>query len=343
MVGSQRSRDDAHEVLDATPAPEGYHSEAEMVEAIRAAFHRCEHRSSHAIIGRSVEGRALHAVTIAAPGRVPSDDRPLTMIQGGMHGIEVIGTELALALLDRLTAPELDEACASLLEVSDVTVVPCVNPDGRQTSMASLASKRWYAPGSRRNANRVDLNRNWPRPPGVEDHWLPISGTPNRHLPWYRGASPLSEPECRALLELIEPRPPVAMLDLHSSGQILVYPWTSKVEPPADLDGFRAMVDALRARQTRWRYKAKQSRAWYPIVGSMDDYMYDQFGSLMLTVEIGRPGQSIREHPSRANRSFWFANPVDVAPHLDNDATGCVDALTAAVAYRATRPERPGR
>lgn len=336
MVDSQRSPGSSARKLDATPAPAGYHSEAEMDDAIRTAFDRCEARATHTIIGHSVEGRELHAVTISAPGRTPSDERPLTMIQGGMHGIEVIGTELALALLDRLAATDLDDSAAALLEVSDVTIVPCVNPDGRHTSMASLASTGWYAPGSRRNANRVDLNRNWPRPPGVEDHWLPISGTGNRHLPWYRGETPLSEPECQALLALIEPRPPIAILDLHSSGQILVYPWTSKVEPPVDLDGFRAMIDALRGRQTRWRYKAKQSRAWYPIIGSMDDYVYERFGSLMLTVEIGRPGQSIRDDPRRANRSFWFANPVEVGPHVDNDGTGCIEALTAAVAYRST-------
>ena len=79
----------------------------------------------------------------------------------------------------------------------------------------------------------------------MADHWLPISGTPNPRWPGYRGPEPLSEPESRAILGVLEDRPPVAMLDLHSSGEILIYPWTSKVEPPPDEAGWSRLEHAL--------------------------------------------------------------------------------------------------
>jgi len=331
--------------LDITPAPPGYHSEAQFDAALDHAVAAGGARVVRRRAGHSVHGRPIDALTIAAPGRTPSPDRPHAVIQGGMHGVEVIGTELALALLDLLVDASTPEASA-LLDECDVTVVPCLNPDSRQASLRSVASPR-RLPTPRRNANGVDLNRNWPRPAGVTDHWLPISGTANPRLPWYRGPSPISEPESRAMLAVLDERPPAAMIDLHSSGQILVYPWTSKTEPPADEAGYWQMIDALRSRQQRWRYRAKQSREWYPIIGSLDDYAYDRFGTLLLTVEIGRPAEAVRRDPRRAKGGFWWANPIDVAQHIDNDAAGCLDALLAGVRYRVEVPfapaERAGR
>lgn len=318
--------------LDSTPAPDGYHSEAQMEEAVMAAVDEAGPRARHRVIGHSVEGRPLHAITVAAPDRTPDRSRPHALIQGGMHGVEVIGTEVALHLLRFLTQPGPAGSVATLLDLADVTVVPCVNPDGRQASMRSVASPR-RLPTPRRNTSGVDLNRNWPRPSGVGDHWLPIAGTPNPRLPWYRGPEPLSEPESRAVLSVLEDRPPAAMLDLHSAGEILIYPWTSKAEPPPDEAGFWQMIDAFRARQT-WRYTAKQSREWYPIIGSLDDYAYERFGTLLLTVEIGKPAEAVRTQPRRWKGGFWWANPIDPQHHAANVDAGCFDALTAGVRYR---------
>jgi len=321
--------------IDITPPPPGYHSEAQLEAAVDAAAGRGGARVERRVIGQSVEGRPLHAVTVAAPGRTPDRGRPLAVVQGGMHGIEVIGTELALHLLDLLTADRPGPSAATLLDAGDVLVLPCVNPDGRRQSLASVAAAGFRAPASRRNANGVDLNRNWPRPDGVRNHWLPLSGTGIGWLPWYRGPEPASEPETRAVMATLEERRPAALLDLHSCGQILVYPWTSKHDAPADEAGYWQMIDALRARQTTWTYRAKQSRDWYPIVGSMDDYAYDRWGTLMVTVEIGQVAGSVRRRPWLGRRSFWWTNPLVPADHLRNDAEGCLDALTAGLRYRA--------
>jgi predicted deacylase len=324
--------------LDITPAPPGYHSEAQFEAALDAAAERAGARVERRVVGTSVEGRPLHALTVAAPGRTPSSERPHAVVQGGMHGIEVIGTELALHLLDALTTDAPSASATALLEACDVTVLPCVNPDGRRISLASVTAPGPRAPASRRNANGVDLNRNWPRPAGVRNHWLPVSGTGIRWLPWYRGPSPSSEPETAAVMAFLAERPPAALLDLHSCGQILVYPWTSKREIPADEAGYWQMIDALRARQRTWTYRAKQSRDWYPIVGSMDDYAYDEWGTLMVTVEVGQVAGSVKRRPWLLRRSFWLTNPLDVAPHLANDGEGCLDALLAGVRYRIVTP-----
>lgn len=278
-------------------------------------------------IGRSVRGRPIHAVTVS---RRPEARAPVAFVYANMHGVEVITAELALRVLRDLCAPT--ELGDELLSVADVVIVPVGNPDGRAAAFESLDRPGPIALAPRRNANGVDLNRNWPPPEGAKDSWLPIAGTGIRWLPWYRGRAPLSEPEVRAVHDLFHRVLPFAVLNLHSTGEILTYPWSSKPEPPADEAGFHAMIDAFRGHQKRAPYRFKQSRAWYPILGSSNDHFYGS-GALPLTVELARPGAGVRTDASRAGRFFWYANPVDPDPHIDDVADACTAALLAARRY----------
>ena len=99
--------------------------------------------------------------------------RTTALVVGQMHGDERAGVTVALTLMRG----------RPLLGV-DLWVVPTLNPDG-------------LVAGRRQNARGVDLNRNWPH------RWLPLRGGYNA------GASPLSEPETRAVhdfTKLIRPR-----------------------------------------------------------------------------------------------------------------------------------------
>ncbi len=326
-------------------APEryGYLSHEAYVARVAAAVRRAGERVSHEVIGSTVEGRPIERVTIAAPGRRPDPGRPQAFVLGGMHGCEVVAQELDLAVIEAATEPEPIGDASDLLGVADLTVVPVLNIDGRVRALASLDAPGLFKPAPRRNANGVDLNRNWPFPAGVRDHWLPLAGTTISWLPWYRGPHPLSEPETRALDRLVRQLRPFALLNLHSTGQILTYPWSSKPEPSPHLEGFRAMVEAFNGRQRRWVYRSKQSRAWYPIVGSSNDYFHDALGTLPLTVEVSPSARAVRDDWRRARWLFWYANPADPSAHVANDLEGCFAALVAAHRYvDARRPAGRG-
>ena len=305
----------------------GYHDERDMADWLVAVAARdgVEVRT----IGHSVEGRPIDVVEIGAGTGPP--DRPLAMVIANIHGCEVIASELARALVDRLTIAPFDQGATALRARADVAVVPVVNPDGRARSLASLRRRGFLRPAPRRNANGVDLNRNWPWAEGVRDHWSPLSGTRRLRSPWYRGRHPLSEPETREVAALVESRPPTVLLNLHSTGQIVTWPWSGRPEPTPDADRFAAIADAFVAAQPTWRYRTRQSNAWYPIAGSSNDWFYAAHGTLALTVETGVPGGSVRRHPRRAGTFFWYANPDDPASHIANDLPACVAALTEAV------------
>ena len=117
-------------------------------------------RLGELLLGRSVEDRPIH-------GHVFGSGSDSVLIMATIHGNEWAGTPLLERLADHLSAhPE-------LVRGRRVVLVPVVNPDG-------------YDRRSRYNANRVDLNRNFP--------------AGNRRNSRRNGKQALSEPESRAIL-----------------------------------------------------------------------------------------------------------------------------------------------
>jgi protein MpaA len=92
------------------------------------------------------------------------------LIVGCIHGSEPAGIAIARHLATGAAHPR-----------SALWIIPDLNPDG-------------VAADTRQNADRVDLNRNFPW------HWRPL-GVPGD--PQYSGPRPLSEPEARAAAHLI--------------------------------------------------------------------------------------------------------------------------------------------
>jgi protein MpaA len=112
------------------------------------------------LLGRSWQGRPIRAVEVGDRSGVR------VLVFGCIHGDETAGIEVADAL-GRQAPPDLD-----------LWVVPDLNPDG-------------VAAGTRQNAHRVDLNRNFPW------RWRPLGGA------YASGERPLSEREARIAHTLI--------------------------------------------------------------------------------------------------------------------------------------------
>jgi protein MpaA len=134
-------------------------------------------------IGRSVQGHAIWALHFGRSG-------PVRLILGGFHGDEPKSVYVTRLLCEHLTA---DPAGASHRVL---IVVPLVNPDG-------------YAVRRRRNANGVDINRNFPTA-----DWA--AGNPRSRF--YGGSTPSGEPETRAIIRLIESHQPARIITVHSIG-----------------------------------------------------------------------------------------------------------------------------
>jgi hypothetical protein len=119
-----------------TPAP--CLRPAELVERLRALEARHRGRLALEEVGRSVQGRPIHLVTLGTGPRK-------ILLWSQMHGDEPSATPALLDLADTLLAWDAPEPRA-LLDGLTLLMVPMLNPDG---------AERY----GRRNAQAVDVNR----------------------------------------------------------------------------------------------------------------------------------------------------------------------------------------
>jgi predicted deacylase len=204
---------------------------------------------SRSVAGRSVRGRAIGVTSFGA-----GDHRLLLL--GGVHGDEY-GTPVARALERYLLAHP-----AALPSGASIDLVGCANPDG-------------YAAHGRGNARGVDLNRNLPT-----RNWRSRLRAQDASslLGLTGGRSPGSEPETKAVLDLLETRYDV-VVSLHSRAGVL------------DCSGPGAK--ALGRRMSRF-CGLPLGTVWYDpyITGSLGRYVPEHFGVPIVTVELRSPTMS---------------------------------------------------
>lgn len=138
------------------------------------------------IIGNSVERRGIDIF-------VHGDRSAFTtvLVLGGIHGDEPKGVNLARRLISLLKQD------STLSRDIQWVILPVVNPDG-------------FERRRRRNANRIDLNRNFPT-----KNWT--RGTKRSRM--FGGESPASEPETQAIIEVVERFQPDRIITIHSIGR----------------------------------------------------------------------------------------------------------------------------
>jgi hypothetical protein len=69
-------------------------------------------------------------------------------------------------------------------------------------------------------------------------------------------------------------------------------------------------------------------------VGDLDDWLDDRFGTLALTVEVGKLSKQLF-HPLRLLNAFWWMNPMKIEPTVRNVSPGILDLMRAALVVPA--------
>jgi hypothetical protein len=256
-----------------------------------------------------IEGLPIYALRFGSADR----SHPALLVTGGVHGVERIGTHVAVAFLTSLVARlRWDTMLHEALTRARIIVMPLVNPMG-------------MALGQRANGWGVDLMRNAPEAARV--------GTPligghrlSSRLPWFMGRTGAEmEAESAALVRLVEHElfttPLSIALDLHSGFGLvdrLWYPYARTREPPPDVASIEALSQLLDATLPNHVYKVEQTARVYTIRGDLWDYLYDRRRSagngllLPLTLEMGS-WTWVRKNPLQGLSTLGRFNPIK--PH----------------------------
>ena len=133
-------------------------------------------------LGQSVEGRPIDARIFRG------EPAETTLVLAAVHGDEPKTVFVAGRLIELLADN------ASIRAGRRWVILPTVNPDG-------------YERRRRRNANRVDINRNFPT-----GNWSCTS----RRSRMFGGEMPAGEPETKAVIKAVERYRPTRIITIHS-------------------------------------------------------------------------------------------------------------------------------
>ena len=255
------------------------------------------------IIGSSLNDKPIVAFHVAEPG-VAVTERVLVF--AGIHALEWISTEVALDLLDELmTLPP---------RGTQVTVIPLLNPDGRARVEHDLLDDRnAYRRG---NAIQADLNRDFAHQRQPRAVWRKL--LPN----YYRTTrdEPFSQPESRALDQLLERERYDRSASLHAFGGYLYHPWAGQWRRPDNHAEYVATGRAMEEAQGAFAYRTRQLARWgffFRAHGTELDHIHAEYGTQSWLVELTRSG--VRPwHPLADYRSYfrWY-NPSKPARHRE--------------------------
>ncbi len=263
-----------------------YHSYAAILREIDSLRRAYPSLIRVRAIGRSVENRAITAVTVVAHPE-KERDRPSIMIDGCHHSNELLGGEICLALLhDLVTRYGKDPEVTRWLEAFRIVIVPVVNVDGHNV-VTSGEDPRWRknrrgGDGVVRYPEGVDLNRNY------DFNWA-HGGSGDTASERYRGPFPFSEPEVAAVAALAREERFVCSITYHSQGEVIYYPWTwgGRKAPDDRLltEMARGIAGSIRTMAGDTCYRAEYGAG---LVGQSYTWLYGAVGTFDFVVETGR-------------------------------------------------------
>ncbi|WP_086828751.1 M14 family zinc carboxypeptidase [Allokutzneria sp. NRRL B-24872] len=323
---------------------EGFHSfTRDVAAAYPSLVRRVEYGDSWKKAQDPGAGNSLEALCITANAANgcktdPNSAKPRFLLMAQIHARELTTSEMAWRYITKLVDGYADDAdVTSVLDGTEIWVVPQVNPDGIQWVESGLKGETGAASNSwqRKNVNNtngaepcrgnsgsqfgIDLNRNW------DSNWGKAGTSTGTCNQVYKGPKAASEPEVSQLATLFaklfqdqrgpaptDPAPVTtrgAMITLHTYSNLVLFPWgyDGNVKAPND-SGLRSM--AFRMNHYNGYDAGQPGEVLYDASGTTDDWAYDKLGIASFTYEIGPPsGECSGFHPAYTCQDrFWREN-----------------------------------
>ncbi len=263
----------------------GYHSAETLEQDLRRLAESRPEIAELRAIGRSIENRPIWALRLGE--RTGSPDKVLFM--GCHHAREWIAVEVPFRLAQELVERADDPKIAGWLSAGEIWVAPMVNPDGHEHCRTR---ERLWRKNRRRNPDGsigVDPNRNY----GYM--WGTLNVPTSSHVPsdeTYVGPRAFSEPETRAVRDLVACATFRGVITYHSYSQLILYPWGYTDKPVTDPHDRETMIGLAHQMHDLMKgihgvvYTAQPSSALYPTAGDTTDWTYGEYGIPSFTIEL---------------------------------------------------------
>lgn len=314
-----------------------YHTYDEMVAELDQAVLDHPGIVQKASIGQSYQGRELWMAKISDNVGV-DESEPEVLFDALQHARERLTVEQALAILTWLTdGYGTDEQITRLVDRREIYILFMANPDGGQFDLTGDPYREWRKnrqPNAGSTSVGTDLNRNF------DYRWGCCGGSSGKKSsPTYRGPSPFSAPESRALADFIDSRVVDGRQQIrtaasfHAAGAQILWPYGyTRTDVPSDMTRDDQAVFAALGRKMAASngYVPMQSSSLYVTDGDQIDWAYGRYRIFIYTFEL---------YPSRAqvstNARFYPPDEVIARETSRNraailrliDAAGCPYAV----------------
>lgn len=309
-VGKIVSDYKAHLRGEVSPHQHVYHTYEQISAELSRLAEAFPDKAEKVSLGKTHEGREIWALRVSSNIKdAATADKPGLVVTGLHHAREWATSEVPTNVArTTLESYGKDPNATNRVDKAELWFVPVVNPDGYEYSRNEDAFWR----KNRRpitetpcgpvkgDVRGVDLNRNYSdsnpahahiwRPAGdnqcsYRDDGRATSDDPRKDT--YRGPAGASEVEVQSLLALELGRKNIkGILDFHSYGGMLLYPWGGTREKVDNVDTYRRIANGMNDAIGDERYRVMQSIELYPTSGGSHD-IHHANGKFSITAEIG--------------------------------------------------------
>jgi len=259
-------------------------------------------------IGTSVQGRPIWAMRVSDNPGIDEPGEAVAVLDALHHAREPMGGESLLLFADELCANYgSDHVARRIVDTRSLLFVPCLNPDGyeynRQTDPDGGGMWRKNRRPNGDGTFGIDLNRNYAYEWGPQ--WPGSSGVTDDET--YRGPTAFSEPETRAIRDLLIANPPGMSLSAHTFGDLWLYPWGyDDVVTPDDA---QFQYYGQQASATNGFTYGPPPQVLYVANGVSVDWAYGQLGVFAFSPEIGSDADGFWPAPSRILALYESVRP----------------------------------
>ncbi|MGV9236055.1 M14 family zinc carboxypeptidase [Streptomyces nigra] len=299
-------------------------------------------------IGKTVRGQDILALKLTKHAAKSKDgSKPAVLYMSNQHAREWITPEMTRRLMHYyLDNYKKDKRVRKIVDSTELWFVLSANPDGYDHTFKDSSTRLWRknlrdvnGDGAISTGDGVDLNRNFAYKWGYDDE----GSSPNPTSETYRGASPGSEPETKALDALQKRVGFTYGINYHSAAELLLYGvgWQVATDTPDDV-----MYEALAGTPDNSAipgYHPQVSSELYTTNGEADGHAANVNGLAMFTPEMSTCQTASNIDPNdqwnASDCRSVFNFPDDEKLIQDEFAKNVPFALS--VAESADRPDQP--
>uniref|UniRef100_A0AAU3HUU0 Zinc carboxypeptidase n=1 Tax=Streptomyces sp. NBC_01393 TaxID=2903851 RepID=A0AAU3HUU0_9ACTN len=242
-------------------------------------------------IGKTLNGQDILAVKLTKGARKAKDgSKPSVLYMSNQHAREWITPEMTRRLMHYyLDNYSTDKRVKKIVDSTELWFVLSANPDGYDYTFKDADTRQWRknlrdvnGDGVIATGDGVDLNRNFAYKWGYDDE----GSSPNPTSETYRGTSPASEPETKAL-DTFEKRVGFTYgINYHSAAELLLYGVGWQVATPTPDDVLYKSLAGTPENSAIPGYHPQVSSELYTTNGEADGHAGNVNGTAMFTPEM---------------------------------------------------------